>query len=377
MGAYIGRSKAMQNNLALLEAGRFSKVPVILWGPPGVGKTALVRALAEKYELPLFILVASTLDPSEINGLPAIKTVVLPDGESITITDNTLQYWAEALMREGRGILFFDEASTAVPATQAAMLSVLQGRLVGRHTLPDDVWMIAAANEAKDAADGWELSPPMANRFMHVNYVVDINDWYEGMTVAFGQEVSDREIEERSKIVSFLKEYPLLANAMPKKAVEAGKAWPSYRSWDNLSRVLCNLDRVPVRSTAAAGLVGTAAADQFSKWERTLKLPNYDDVLAAPEKIDWKSLSASETYVVLNMIMGRMNADNLIASGNVFKAASEVGEKTDVCVSLVFPMSDKIHAVAASKKDAMSVITKTMVPYLPLLKKADVDSKLK
>jgi hypothetical protein len=373
MGAYIGRSKAMKNNLALLEAGRNAQVPVILWGPPGVGKTAVVRALAEKYGLPLFILVASTLDPSEINGLPAIKTVQLPDGTDVTITDNTLQFWAEELMRKGKGILFFDEASTAMPSTQAALLSVLQGRLVGRHTLPDDVWMIAAANEAKDAADGWELAPPMANRFLHVNYQTDINDWYEGMTVAWNKPVSDKELEERSKIVAFLKAYPQLANSMPKEDTKAGKAWPSFRSWDNLSKVLPALETVGVRTNAIEGLVGPTASDQFAKWERTIKLPNYDAVLANPEKIDWEKLNAGETYIVLNMIIGRMTSDNAAQSAEVFRVASEKGKKEDICVSLIFPLSDKIHSVVSSKPDAIKIIVNSMKPYLKLLEKAKLN----
>lgn len=374
MGTFIGRSKNTKNTLALLEAGRLTQVPTILWGPPGVGKTALVRALARKHNLPLYILIASTMDPTDINGLPAIKSIQLPDGSEATITENTLNYWAEELIRNGRGILFFDEASTATPAVQATLLSVLQGRLVGRYTLPDEIWMIAAANEAKDAADGWTLAAPMANRFLHIDYTPDLEDWYEGMTVAWGnEEVDEREVEERVKIVSFLKAYPSLVNQMPKDPEEAGKAWPSFRSWDALSRVLSQLDDVSTRSIAQRGLVGPAAAKQYAEFERSLKLPDYSFVLAQPEKVEWEKSSSSEVYVILNMILNRLNTDNMEQSAKVFEVANTVGKKADVCTSLAFPLIDKINAVAgANRGEALKVLGPLLKSYAPYLAKAEI-----
>jgi adenylate kinase family enzyme len=371
MNTYIGSSNSMRHTLNILDAGRKSGKPVLLWGPPGVGKTALIRAIAEKHNLPLYILVASTMDPSEINGLPALKRIEIK-GEEVVVTENTLQYWAEALIREGKGILFFDEASTAVPATQASLLSVLQGRMVGNHTLPKDVWMIAAANEAEDAADGWTLAPPMANRFLHINYVPDKDDWYEGMMIGWGRDdLSDREVEERAKVVAFLKDYPALLNKMPKTEAEAGKAWPSMRSWDNLAEVLAYLDFPAERSQAAAGYVGETAANQFSTWAKTLKLPDYDKVISKPEDINWTKLSTPEVYIVLSMILNRMNDKNVEQSAHVFKVISEVGKRTDVCVSFSRPMCKKIHeTLPGDKMRAIKIIANTFQPYLVDLKAA-------
>lgn len=373
MGNFIGRSKNITETIEILEACHKSTRVPILWGPPGIGKTALVRALAEKHNLPLHILIPSTMDPTDIEGLPALKQTTLPDGSEATTTENTLTHWAEALIRQGEGILFFDEASTAVPAVQAALLSVLQGRKVGRHTLPDNIWMIAAANDADVAADGWELSAPMANRFVHINFEPDNDDFFEGMSVAWNNKVTDREFDERAKVVSFLKAYPTLINKMPSTAKEAGKAWPSYRSWDGLASTLSFVDSVAGRRKVILGSVGESAAKQFIDWERTLKLPAYENVLADPAKLDWVKLSSSEVYVILSMVLGRMNAGNVEKSAQVFKVAAEVGDKTDVCASLAFPLMDAVARNADSREVAAKLLSEVLRAYAPYIK----DAKLK
>ena len=81
--------------------------------------------------------------------------------------------WAVRLARTGRGLLFFDELSSAPPAVQAALLRVVLERRVGSLQLPEHVRIVAAANPPASAADGWHLSPPLANRFVHLHWTHD------------------------------------------------------------------------------------------------------------------------------------------------------------------------------------------------------------
>src|SRR6202042_2804518 len=88
--------------------------------------------------------------------------------------------WAVAVAEAGHGLVFFDEISTAPPAVQAALLRVVLERTVGDLTLPDAVSVVAAANPPERAADGWALSPPLANRFCHLDWPVDARTVADG-----------------------------------------------------------------------------------------------------------------------------------------------------------------------------------------------------
>ncbi len=65
------------------------------------------------------------------------------------------------------------------------MLSVALDRMVGDLRLPRDVRVLAGANPPDRAADGWEISPPLANRFCHVDFRPSLEDWLGGMTAGW------------------------------------------------------------------------------------------------------------------------------------------------------------------------------------------------
>jgi MoxR-like ATPase len=140
-----------------------AKVPVLLWGSPGTGKTSAVRALGESLGWPVEVVIGSIREPSDFAGLP-----VVVDGMVAMAPPS----WARRLAAAERGLLFLDELTTAPPAVQAVMLRVVLERVVGDVALPDGVRVVAAANPPEEAADGWELAPPLANRLVHLEWPV-------------------------------------------------------------------------------------------------------------------------------------------------------------------------------------------------------------
>lgn len=143
-------------------------LPVLLWGEPGIGKTAALTQLAAALDLPLTTVIASVHEPSDFSGLPIVGDDPAQQGVPMAPPD-----WAVRLVRAGRGLLFLDELSTAPPAVQAALLRLVLERRIGALQLPPEVRIVAAANPRSSAADGWELSPPLANRFVHLQWTHD------------------------------------------------------------------------------------------------------------------------------------------------------------------------------------------------------------
>src|SRR3954463_10874034 len=137
-------------------------LPVLLWGEPGIGKTAALTQLAAALDLPLTTVIASVHEPSDFSGLPVIGGDPAEDGVPMAPPD-----WAVRLVRAGRGLLFLDELSTAPPAVQAALLRLVLERRVGSLRLPPGVRIVAAANPRSSAADGRGLRAPPPKPVLH------------------------------------------------------------------------------------------------------------------------------------------------------------------------------------------------------------------
>ncbi|MGI5490406.1 AAA family ATPase [Microtetraspora malaysiensis] len=211
-------------------------LPVLLWGEPGIGKTAALRQLAEALNLPLTTVIASVHEPSDFSGLPVVGDDPAVQGVPMAPPD-----WAVRLARAGRGLLFLDELSTAPPAVQAALLRLVLERRVGALQLPAGVRIVAAANPRSSAADGWELSPPLANRFVHLQWRHDHDVVVRGLGGTWPraslpwldpERLSEAVTFARRAVCGLLTARPDLVHRLPNNEAHRGGPWPSPRSWE-------------------------------------------------------------------------------------------------------------------------------------------------
>lgn len=395
MAGYIGKSTSSRELLAILHAGLDHKVPVVMKGKPGIGKTSLIKALAVAKGYDLHILLGSTMDPTDLNGLPALSHWEYKgeDGVNTTIpvTTYALNQWAKELLTKKRVILLLDELNNAVPAVQSVLLSVVQDRKIGDVTLPDEVWIIAAMNAAEDAADGWVLSPPMANRFLHVDYELDVDDWVEGMLQNWGDEAPvhgtpdfDRNFDryqklstQRAEIAGFVGQHPELLINMPDNRDDAGEAWPSPRSWDNAARILSSIPKSPqtmgIRFRALKGLVSEPVAISYRTYEEQLRLPAYESVLNNPSRVNWEDLTTAQVKLTLDMVLNRMSRDNLIPSLDVFQYYAENSPRKEVVASLLGPIGEAIHGKGVDRRQEMTLYQqKIVIPTQKVLREASI-----
>jgi MoxR-like ATPase len=124
----------LKNYLATL-IDRDLKLSVMLWGPPGIGKSSIVAQLAAERGLELVDLRLGQLSPTDLRGLPVAK-----DGTAVW-------YPPEFLPRKGRGILFLDELNMAPPTLQGIAQQLILDRRVGSYSVPEG-WFLWAAPTA-------------------------------------------------------------------------------------------------------------------------------------------------------------------------------------------------------------------------------------
>lgn len=258
--------------------------PVILWGAPGTGKTSVIQGLAKALGVTCEVVVASIHDPTDFAGLPVVSN------GSVSFAPPA---WARRLAKHDSGILFLDELTTAPPAVQAALLRVVLERTVGDLTLPPGTRVVAAANPPDQAADGWDLTPPLANRFCHLEWGVDPSAVVQGLAggwpvpkcaslpLAWETEL----VVARAVLAGFLSARPQLVLNVP-NAAGAGQAWPSPRSWELAIRLWAAAGAASASPEAASllvsGCVGTGPALEFLGWVSSVDLPDPEAVLAAP-----------------------------------------------------------------------------------------------
>ncbi|MFE9810007.1 AAA family ATPase [Streptomyces sp. NPDC005227] len=285
-----GTEPRTDTQLEALTLSVAADLPVLLWGEPGIGKTAALTQLAETLDLPLTTVIASVHEPSDFAGLPVLGDNPAEQGVPMAPPD-----WAVRLVRAGRGLLFLDELSTAPPAVQAALLRLVLERRIGALQLPPGVRIVAAANPRSSAADGWELSPPLANRFVHLQWTHDHEVVVRGLGGTWPRatlpRLDPRRLREavdfaRRAVCALLTARPGLVHRLPSGETRRGGAWPSPRSWETTLRLIAFATAAgssrEVLSLLVRGAVGDGPGLELLACLDRMDLPDPETLLADP-----------------------------------------------------------------------------------------------
>jgi hypothetical protein len=364
-----------------LDLSLISRVPLLVWGPPGAGKTATIRAWAERRKLRSWTVVASLREPADFGGLPIVDhdgrlAGNEPTGPRVTFAPPRFAVEAAA---EG-GVIFLDELTTAPPAVQAALLRAVVDRAFGDLELdPSRVAIVAAANPPSDAAGGWDLAPPLANRFAHVRFELSPNDWTEAFPGYWGcppaLTFDGRAVDQRrwgrarSLVAAFLRARPSLLLQLPADVSQRGEAWPSPRTWDYASRLIAAAEQRRVGLTDVlpllAGCVGEGPAMELAAWARDLDLPDPEELLADPARYRHPD-RGDQAYAVISAVcqaaIGDLTPERWLAAWTVLASAASAGSP-DVAAAAA-------RALARERRDGLPLPTRQITPFLPVLEAA-------
>jgi len=268
-----------------LSTAKGHHTPVMLWGPPGVGKSQIVAQVAAAHRTQVIDIRLSQMEPSDLRGIPFrvenrvewAVPAILPDEERHGV-------W---------GILFLDEITSAPPAVSAAAYQLILDRRLGEYRIPDHWAIFAAGNRQGDRGVTYTMPAPLANRFSHFEVDTHLDDW---VAWAYANRIDER-------IIAFLRFRPeLLFDFDP---AHNPVAFPSPRSWEFAHRGLQKFEGHPelLRGTLQA-CIGPAAGIEFHAFVDNLdQMPDPDAILAGEEVLVPTEIDLQ--YAVAAALVGR------------------------------------------------------------------------
>jgi len=259
--------------------------PVMLWGPPGVGKSQMIAQVAEHNNVEVIDIRLSQMEPTDLRGIPFR-------------VDDTVEWAIPGILpdvkRHGKkGILFLDEITSAAPTVSAAAYQLILDRRLGEYRVPDGWAIFAAGNRQGDRGVTFTMPAPLANRFSHFEVDTHLDDW---VAWAYNNGIDE-------KVIAFLRFRPeLLFDFDP---AHNPVAFPSPRSWEFAHRGLQKFsDHPELLLGSLQACVGPAAGIELKAFVDNLdNMPDIDAILrgediSVPKEIDLQ-------YAVAAALVGR------------------------------------------------------------------------
>jgi hypothetical protein len=307
--------------------------PVMIWGAPGIGKSAIVRSIADKYGVKMIDIRLSQMEPSDLRGIP--------------FQNKDLVEWSVPAMlpnakRHGEyGILFLDEITSAPPTVSAAAYQLILDRKLGEYELPEGWVIFAAGNRAGDRGVNFVMPAPLANRFSHYELDVNLDDW---VLWAYKNNIDER-------IIAFLRYRPehLFSFDTEKNPI----SFASPRTWEFASKALHKFEnKQGVILPALSGCVSEGIAIELMSFIKNLEdMPSLDDIINGKEVMIPESVDLQ--YAICTALVGRAIAATTNKGqilGNILNFATGFKQQ-ELGVMLVSDMArvigDEIFALPA------------------------------
>lgn len=254
--------------------------PIFLWGPPGIGKSDIVKQIADSINAHVVDVRLSLWEPTDIKGIPYFDS---NSGTMVWGAPSELPN-AEMSAKHENIVLFLDEMNSAAPSVQAAAYQLILNRKVGTYELPDNVMIIAAGNREADKGVTYRMPAPLANRFVHLELAVNFDDW-------FSWAVDNKIHKDVVGYLQFAKKD--LYDFDPKSP---SRSFATPRSWSFVSELLeDNIDE-GTTTDLVAGAVGEGLAVKFMAHRKVAgSMPDPTDILAGKVK-EMKSKEISAMY---------------------------------------------------------------------------------
>ncbi|KKL92499.1 hypothetical protein LCGC14_1884080 [marine sediment metagenome] len=271
-----------------------NNTPIMLWGPPGIGKSSLIHQISEEMNREVLDLRLAQLEPTDLRGVPMPDNSIgrarwyLPAFWPDSVTeDTTRDVVTEEEVKEGKktviklvtkkvlvkagccplgpGILFLDEIEKAPVSVKNASLQLVLDRKIGTYKLPDDWGIVCAGNREEDGCFSAPLGAALSNRMIHLDIEPDVEAW--AMWARDNGVIDD--------IIGFLHFKPEL---LYKQTEE--HAFPTPRTWVIGSNLVQSVKTQKEQKELLGASVGRHAAQEYIVWNNVYKSVDPEAIFA-------------------------------------------------------------------------------------------------
>lgn len=236
-----------------------------IWGAPGIGKTEVLKQVAEEMGVDLIVWHLATVEPVDFVGVPQVRDGRTHYNPPILFPDDNGEH--------GKGgILFFDELNRANEAVLGAALQLCQDGKVGEYSLPDK-WLIVAAGNRQGEEQVTDLGKALGNRFSHYNLITSKDEWIDW---AITKDYMD------PAILGFIEFDENMLHHLDQDTDTSN--WPSPRAWANVSMEYTEEKAEKGELSQAEVIklfsphVGNKAATAFAEYLKIMKLFSLEDI---------------------------------------------------------------------------------------------------
>lgn len=332
--------------------------PILIHSSPGVGKSSIVRQVADKLGIGFVDVRLAEMESVDIRGLPSV------DKDLGVMKWNAPDFWPRD--PKSKGIIFLDEITSCDKSCQVAAYELILDRKIGDfYKVPNGWYIVSAGNLTTDRAVAMSMSSALSNRFLHVELEADPEQWCKW---AMTHDV-------HPSVTGFIQYRPENLFNMEKENLERG--WPSPRSWDRVSQ-MCKIygNNEQLLRKITYGLVGPAKGVEFMEFHRLNK--SFDNILdmlygKTPIKIPEKNdqLYAMCSSLIYILWRGKDEKDEKQRLDGFFKILCEMRpEFVMMCINgAMHGRSEELSGISAKKLFNHPLYRKCLDRYKNLISK--------
>ena len=256
--------------------------PIMIYSAPGCGKSDIIHQIGRELNRPVIDMRLALYDPSDIKGFPYFDP-----------TTHTMKWAPSAELPQdpnSNAILFLDELPSAPPSTQAAAYQLVLNKRIGEYILPENVDIVAAGNRASDRGVVYKMPSPLANRFVHLELKVDVDEWVNwALNAGLHKDVVGYISHQKQDLFTF----------DPKSS---SHAFATPRTWEFVSQFLKEESDMGEETALdlISGTIGDGLALKHSAYRKSAaKLPKAMDILEGKvSKLETKEIGALYSLVI-------------------------------------------------------------------------------